>query len=116
MCGIFGLIDTPWRENANAALETLRTRGPDNNALLDLGDAILGHTRLAVIDLVSGQQPMRSRDGRLTVVFNGEIYNYRELRKQLAGGGHAFITQSDTEGLLQIGRASWREREEISGV
>ena len=109
MCGIFGLIGTPWRDGAGAALDTLRTRGPDDSALLDLGDAILGHTRLAVIDLVSGQQPMRSADGRYTIVFNGEIYNFRELRKQLAGAGHAFITQSDTEVLLQ-GFAAWGER------
>src|SRR6266568_967170 len=109
MCGIFGLIGTPWRESAGAALDTLRTRGPDDSALLDLGDAILGHTRLAVIDLVSGGQPMRSADGRYTIVFNGEIYNFRELRKQLAGAGRAFITQSDTEVLLQ-GFAAWGER------
>ena len=78
MCGIFGLIGTPWRESAGPALDTLRTRGPDDSALLHLGDAILGHTRLAVIDLVSGQQPMRSADGRYTIVFNGEIYNFHE--------------------------------------
>src|SRR5207248_6243887 len=67
---------------ARAALDTLRSRGPDDSALLDLGDAVLGHTRLAVIDLVSGQQPMRSADGRYTIVFNGEIYNFRDLRKR----------------------------------
>jgi len=88
MCGIFGLIGTPWRDGARAALDTLRSRGPDDSALLDLGDAVLGHTRLAVIDLVSGQQPMRSADGRYTIVFNGEIYNFRELRKELARAGH----------------------------
>jgi asparagine synthase (glutamine-hydrolysing) len=109
MCGIFGLIETPWRDGARAALDTLRSRGPDDCALLDLGDAILGHTRLAVIDLVSGQQPMRSADGRYTIVFNGEIYNFRELRNELAGAGHKFITQSDTEVLLQ-GFAAWGER------
>ncbi|MGB5080855.1 MAG: asparagine synthase (glutamine-hydrolyzing) [Burkholderiales bacterium] len=109
MCGIFGLINTPWRESAQAALDSLRSRGPDDSALLDLGDAILGHTRLAVIDLVSGQQPMRSADGRYTIVFNGEIYNFRELRRELADAGHAFTTQSDTEVLLQ-GFAAWGER------
>jgi len=103
------LINTPWREGAQTALDSLRSRGPDDSALLDLGDAILGHTRLAVIDLVSGQQPMRSADGRYTIVFNGEIYNYRELRDALALAGHAFTTQSDTEVLLQ-GFAAWGER------
>lgn len=109
MCGIFGLIDTPWRDGAGAALDTLRTRGPDDSAVLDLGEAVLCHTRLAVIDLVSGQQPMRSADGRYAIVFNGEIYNFRELRKELAGAGHEFTTQSDTEVLLQ-GFAAWGGR------
>ncbi len=109
MCGIFGLIDTPWRDGARAALDTLRTRGPDDSAVLDLGEAVLCHTRLAVIDLVSGQQPMRSADGRYAIVFNGEIYNFRELRKELAGAGHEFTTQSDTEVLLQ-GFAAWGGR------
>src|SRR5205809_3060746 len=109
MCGIFGLIGTPWRDGARAALDTLRTRGPDDSALLDLGDAILGHTRLAVIDLVSGQQPMRSADGRYTIVFNGEIYNFHDLRKELASAGHVFVTRSDTEVLLQ-GFVAWGER------
>src|SRR5437773_5354239 len=97
MCGIFGLIDTPWRDGAGAALDTLRTRGPDDSAVLDRGEAILCHTRLAVIALVAGQQPMRSADGRYALVFNGEIYNFLELRKELAGAGHEFTTQSDTE-------------------
>src|SRR5256885_4326968 len=109
MCGIFGLIGTPWRESARAALDTLRARGPDDSALLDLGDAVLGHTRLAVIDLVSGGQPMRSADGRYTIVFNGEIYNFHDLRKELAGAGHVFATRSDTEVLLQ-GFVAWGER------
>src|SRR6266699_3210886 len=112
MCGIFGLIDTPWRDGAGAALDTLRTRGPDDSAVLDLGEAILCHTRLAVIDLVSGQQPMRSADGRYAIVFNGEIYNFRELRKELAGAGHEFTTQSDTEVLLQ-GFAVWDAHERV---
>ena len=109
MCGIFGLIDTPWRDGARAALDTLRTRGPDDSAVLDLGEAVLCHTRLAVIDLVSGQQPMRSADGRYAIVFNGEIYNFRELRKELAAAGYEFTTQSDTEVLLK-GFAAWGER------
>ena len=109
MCGILGLIGTPWRDGARAALDTLRSRGPDDSALLDLGDVVLGHTRLAVIDLISGQQPMRSADGRYTILFNGEIYNFRELRKELANAGHVFMTQSDTEVLLQ-GFAAWGER------
>jgi asparagine synthase (glutamine-hydrolysing) len=109
MCGIFGLVGTPWRNSAPAALDSLRSRGPDDSALLDLGDAILGHTRLAVVDLVSGQQPMRTADARYTIVFNGEIYNFRELRKELESAGRVFTTKSDTEVLLQ-GFAAWGER------
>src|ERR1044071_9834425 len=60
MCGIFGLIGTPWRDGARAALDALRTRGPDDSALLDLGDVVLGHTRLAVID--HGQASVAEND------------------------------------------------------
>jgi len=109
MCGIFGLIETPWRGSATAALDTLRARGPDECKLLDLGEAILGHTRLAVIDLAGGHQPMRSPDGRYAIVFNGEIYNYRALRVELEAVGYVFVTHSDTEVLLH-GFAEWGER------
>jgi asparagine synthase (glutamine-hydrolysing) len=109
VCGIFGLIDTPWRAGAAAALATLGTRGPDASSLVEQEGAVFGHTRLAVIDLVTGDQPMRSPDGRFTVVFNGEIYNFRELRGALQAVGYGFATQSDTEVLLH-GFAAWGER------
>jgi asparagine synthase (glutamine-hydrolysing) len=109
MCGIFGLIDTPWRDSAQHALDALRSRGPDEYSLIDVGAAALGHTRLAVIDLVSGHQPMRSPDGRYVLVFNGEIYNFRELRAELEAVGYVFATHSDTEVLLH-GFAAWGER------
>ena len=64
MCGIVGLIDTPWQASAPAALETIRARGPDEQQLWHGADAILGNTRLAVIDPAGGHQPMRSPDGR----------------------------------------------------
>ena len=109
MCGILGLIGTPWRAGAAVALDTLRLRGPNERTLLELGEAILGHTRLAVIDIAGGHQPMQSPDGRFALVFNGEIYNFRELRSALEGEGYRFTTRSDTEVLLH-GFAAWGER------
>lgn len=108
MCGILGFVGTPWRTHAGAALATLARRGPDERSVLDLGEAVLGHTRLAVIDLAGGHQPMRTVDGRYSIVFNGEIYNFAELRDALARAGHAFATHSDTEVLL-AGYAAWGE-------
>lgn len=101
MCGIFGLIATPWRAGAEKALAALSSRGPDEQALIDVGEACLGHTRLSVIDLAGGHQPMSSKDGRYTIVFNGEIYNFRALRDELEADGATFNTRSDTEVLLQ---------------
>ncbi|MEO5362605.1 MAG: asparagine synthase (glutamine-hydrolyzing) [Magnetococcus sp. DMHC-8] len=108
MCGILGLIGTPWRADATTALATLTPRGPDAATLTDLGETILGHARLAVIDLTGGHQPMTSADGRYTIVFNGEIYNFQTLREELQYLGHSFATHSDTEVLL-VGHAQWGE-------
>jgi asparagine synthase (glutamine-hydrolysing) len=109
MCGIFGLICTPWRGSARAALATLTNRGPDEQQLVEIGEATLGHTRLAIIDLAGGHQPMRTPDGRYSIVFNGEIYNFKELREELMALGYTFATASDTEVLLH-GYAAWAER------
>ncbi|MBF0137669.1 MAG: asparagine synthase (glutamine-hydrolyzing) [Magnetococcales bacterium] len=106
MCGIFGLIATPWQEDAASALATLDSRGPDAHDLLHLGPVTLGHTRLSVIDLAGGRQPMRSPSGHLTLVFNGEIYNFPTLRQELEQLGHRFTTRSDTEVLL-VGYQAW---------
>src|SRR5258706_2618959 len=108
MCGILGLIATPWQEDARAALARIVSRGPDEQQLLVEGAASLGNTRLAVIDPEGGRQPMRSRDGRYVLVHNGEIYNFRELRGELEALGVAFATRSDSEVLLQ-GYAVWGE-------
>src|SRR5690242_15639611 len=109
MCGIFGLIETPWRSSAEAATAALQTRGPDETALVDVGPVTFGHTRLAVIDVAGGHQPMQSPDGRYALVFNGEIYNFAELRAELQALGYRFVTRSDTEALLH-GYAEWGER------
>ena len=117
MCGILGQFSsvhgdrkTTCRDRALAAQRLLTHRGPDDRGLEDIvlegGTLTLGHTRLSIIDLsTGGHQPMRSRDGRHVLVFNGEIYNYRELRQELRALGHSFSTESDTEVLL----AAWIE-------
>lgn len=109
MCGILGLIDTPWQQSASRALAALAQRGPDDSGLTSVGGATLGHTRLAVIDISGGHQPMRSPDNRYHIVFNGEIYNFRELRQELIGQGYVFSSNSDTEVLLH-GYSCWGSR------
>lgn len=111
MCGIIGtwsLSGNKIIKNLPLALQKLRHRGPDDCGykLYHFDDAVvgLGHTRLSIIDLTdAGHQPMHSGDGRWAIVFNGEIYNYRELRIELRGMGHRFTSESDTEVLL----AAW---------
>lgn len=87
------------RERMDAALQRLKHRGPDETGCFAGDDFVAGHTRLAIIDLKGGHQPMRDPGGRWVLVFNGEIYNYRELRTQLAGRW-GFRDDSDTEVLL----------------
>jgi len=106
MCGILGLIHTPWHAQAASALAALASRGPDNRNILNLGGVILGHTRLSVIDIAGGHQPMSTQDERFTIVFNGEIYNFQTLRAELERLGHKFSTHSDTEVLLN-GHIAW---------
>jgi asparagine synthase (glutamine-hydrolysing) len=106
MCGILGLIATPWQQDARAALALIAARGPDEQQLFVEQGACLGNTRLAVIDPQGGHQPMRTSDGRYVLVYNGEIYNFRELRAELEALGAVFSTRSDTEVLLH-GYAAW---------
>lgn len=103
MCGIAGFYN-PREEEPGKVLERMlgrvRHRGPDENgALLDNGVAI-GIRRLSIIDLSTGQQPVSNEDGSITVVCNGEIYNYRELTNWLSRKGHAFSTRSDVESIV----------------
>ena len=80
----------------------MRHRGPDASASLAHGGAWLGHTRLAIIDLVNGDQPILNEDGTVAAILNGEIYNHRELRDDLCARGHVFRTTSDTEVLVHL--------------
>ena len=75
-------------------------RGPDDKGIASIGPATLGMRRLAIFDPANGHQPMVSKDGRLTLIFNGAIYNFHTIRSALTAAGHSFQTQCDTEVLL----------------
>src|SRR5512145_3485215 len=102
MCGLCGFFDPRTDASPRVLLEamtrSLEHRGPDGLEMWMESDRKvgLGHTRLAVIDLERGRQPMHSSDGRYVIVLNGEIYNFRELRVELENAGHHFSTDSDT--------------------
>ncbi|MEJ0038450.1 MAG: asparagine synthase (glutamine-hydrolyzing) [Gammaproteobacteria bacterium] len=106
MCGIAGFIDFGGHSPDQAEARVRRMsdailhRGPDEGDVYVDRYAALGHRRLAIIDLSSGQQPMSVLDGRVQIVFNGEIYNYLELRQELIALGHSFKTKCDTEVIL----------------
>lgn len=109
MCGIVGLVhlsgDSPARSSLERMCDTLRHRGPDDRAT-DVREGVgLGMTRLAVIDVEGGAQPYRSEDGAVTAVFNGEIYNFAELRRRLRARGHVFRGHGDGEVIVHL----WEE-------
>jgi asparagine synthase (glutamine-hydrolysing) len=107
MCGIFGLMPAALVDAAElhsrvrSGLDLLQHRGPDGQGIWVSSDATVsfGHARLSVIDLATGDQPMHSACGRWTIVYNGEVYNYLELRREL--GAETFRTTSDTEAILR---------------
>jgi asparagine synthase (glutamine-hydrolysing) len=107
MCGIAGFVNHHDRRDAADAREVLDRmcraiahRGPDDQGVLVNGVAAIGMRRLSIIDLAGGHQPMSGCDSEVTIVFNGEIYNYRELQRELEGRGHRFKTSSDTETIV----------------
>jgi asparagine synthase (glutamine-hydrolysing) len=110
MCGIAGFVDSvgrPFtgRQDADFALvhrmcDVIRHRGPDDEGIHVEPGAGLGMRRLSIIDLSTGHQPIHNEDETVWIVFNGEIYNYRELRRQLEAAGHRFYTSSDTETIV----------------
>ena len=97
ICGFVGLSDKPLLKSM---CEAIRHRGPDDTGYYLDSEVGLGIDRLKVIDLATGDQPIHNEDGSVWVVFNGEIYNYLELKKELEGLGHRFYTASDTETLV----------------
>jgi asparagine synthase (glutamine-hydrolysing) len=102
MCGIAGFVGRVERETLERMVHALIHRGPDDHGLWVGPGVGLGMRRLSIIDLAGGRQPMMNEDGALHVVFNGEIYNFRELRSQLGLRSHRLQTQSDTEVLLHL--------------
>ncbi len=109
MCGIAGFVgieELAAGPERRAVLErmlgAIRHRGPDDEGMMTTPEAALGMRRLSIIDLAGGHQPLSGCDGRVSIVFNGEIYNYRELRRELERKGHAFRTNSDTEAIVHL--------------
>jgi len=113
MCGIVGIFDTSGqreidRESLRRMNESQFHRGPDEGELYTETALGMGHRRLSVIDIATGQQPLFNADRSLVIVFNGEIYNYRELMAELIELGYTFNTKSDTEVLL-VAYQAWGE-------
>lgn len=107
MCGIAGFIDfnshnvDRARDRAKAMTDAIPHRGPDADGFFVDGKVALGHRRLSIIDLSGGHQPMAAAEGQVQIAFNGEIYNFQALRRELESMGHGFATRSDTEVILQ---------------
>lgn len=110
MCGIAGFVEDPdaaspftrdeQRALAHRMCEVIRHRGPDDEGLFLQDGVSLGMRRLSIIDLATGRQPIHNEDRSIWIVFNGEIYNFRELRRQLEAAGHHFYTSTDTEAIV----------------
>jgi asparagine synthase (glutamine-hydrolysing) len=105
MCGIFALTSKEKNSFSSnkfeAVFASLSKRGPDDQGTLTFPHCVLGQTRLSIIDLSGGHQPMQDNTRPLAITFNGEIYNYKELKKELEEKGHIFSTNSDTEVILK---------------
>src|SRR5258708_3119130 len=105
MCGIAGVVSNGHGVPTSPTLvrrmcELIRHRGPDDDGYYQDGLAALGMRRLSIIDVAGGHQPVKNEDGTVWAVFNGEIYNFRELRSELENAGHVFATCSDSETIV----------------
>ncbi len=99
MCGILGVCG-PTAHELDENLSLLTHRGPDHTDQIEIHDVILGHTRLAIVDIAHGQQPLQTPDGRYYLISNGEIYNHRDIRQQLPD--YPYQTDSDSEAILAL--------------
>ncbi|MGA1794522.1 MAG: asparagine synthase (glutamine-hydrolyzing) [bacterium] len=122
MCGIAGIISShlpssTMKDLLDGMLDAIRHRGPDDSGYYIAPGVAIGMRRLSIIDLESGHQPMLSSDGQTILVYNGEIYNFPELRRELSARGHMFRTRSDTEVILH-GYREWKEMvvEHLNGM
>ena len=110
MCGIFGIFQYQRRpvddlqDKLDKAVELLQHRGPDDHGTFISPNSCLGlaHTRLSIIDIAGGHQPLSNEDDSIWIVFNGQIYNYRDLRRRLTAEGHVFKTDTDTEIIVHL--------------
>ncbi|MDZ4205714.1 MAG: asparagine synthase (glutamine-hydrolyzing), partial [Patescibacteria group bacterium] len=102
MCGITGIINPKEKGVVEKMIRAIYHRGPDDEGYFTDGKVALGMRRLSIIDLAGGKQPITSADGRFLIFFNGEIYNYKELRDELLKVGQSFKTESDTEVVLRM--------------
>jgi len=116
VCGIAGFIGQGDKDILEKMTNTLNRRGPDASGFFIKDDVFLGHRRLSIIDLQTGGQPMFNEDKTIAIVFNGEIYNFQNLKKEL-GNGHHFKTNSDTEVIIH-GYEEWGESifEKLEGM
>jgi asparagine synthase (glutamine-hydrolysing) len=104
MCGITGIINFSGKTISSSLLakmtDVIEHRGPDGSGTYFSGGTAFGHRRLSIIDIEGGHQPMTTSDDRVTITYNGEIYNFPELREELKTLGYNFNTNSDTEVIL----------------
>ena len=111
MCGICGVaslagpLSPDLRDAVPSMTEAIRHRGPDEDGFWAGDRAALGHRRLSIIDRSGGRQPVTNEDGNVLVIFNGEIYNHHDLRRDLEARGHRFRTRCDTEAIVH----AWEE-------
>lgn len=108
MCGIVGFVGAcaDMRQTLQEMMDAIAHRGPDGQGQFIEGETALGQRRLSIIDIQGGKQPMYNEDGSIVIVYNGEIYNFKELAAELAAAGHTFVTHCDTEVLIH-GYEQW---------